>query len=255
MSGGAGSNSPPLLPKAVLLDMDDTILYDSGNVAQCWQEACFAHRSEMGALEPGALYDVVERTREWFWSDPERHRKGRLDLDAARREIVRISLAGIGMDSPALAEKIADRYGSQRELGVQPFGDAIETVRWLRDSGCHLALLTNGSADSQRSKVERFKLAEMFDLILIEGELGYGKPDPRVYRLALDRFGVAPTEVWMVGDNLDWDVGAPQQLGIFGIWVDVRGEGLPPGHAVRPNRIIRGLWELRARPTLPSTPG
>jgi putative hydrolase of the HAD superfamily len=232
-------------PRAVFLDLDDTILDDSGNVSHCWREACFAHRSELGALDPGALHEAIESTRDWYWADPERHRVGRLDLDTARREIVRMSLAEMGVDAPALAEKIAKRYGSQRDLGILPLADAIETVRWLRDSGCRLALLTNGSGVAQRSKITRFGLAEFFDLILIEGELGFGKPDPRVYRLALDKLGVESTETWMVGDNLEWDVAAPQRLGIYGIWLDVRGEGLPSGHGVRPDRIVRGLVELR----------
>lgn len=234
-----------MTPQAVFLDLDDTILDDSGNVQHWWREACFAHRSELGAVDPGALYEAIERARDWYWADPERHRVGRLDLDAARREIVRMSLAEIGVNSPALAKKIAKRYGSQRDLGMEPLANAIETVRWLRDSGCQLALLTNGSSAAQRRKVTRFGLAEFFDVILIEGELGFGKPDARVYRRALDELGVEPTDTWMVGDNLEWDVAAPQRLGIYGIWRDVRGAGLPSEHSVRPDRIVRGLAELR----------
>jgi putative hydrolase of the HAD superfamily len=41
--------------------------------------------------------------REWYWSDPGRHRVGRLDLFAARREIVVISLRELGVEDPALA--------------------------------------------------------------------------------------------------------------------------------------------------------
>ena len=233
------------LPQAVLLDLDDTILDDSGNAANCWRDACFAHRSDMSSLDPAVLYEAIERTREWFWADPERHRVGRLDLDAARREVVRMSLADIGADDPVLAGKIASRYSVQRDLGLQPFADAVETVRWLRNCGCRLALLTNGSGQAQRSKLDRFKLAELFDLILIEGELGFGKPDPRIYARALDEVGVAPARAWMVGDNLEWDVAQPQRLGIFSVWVDVRGTGLPVGHSVSPNRVIRRLSELR----------
>jgi len=240
------------LPRAVLLDLDDTILDDSGNVAHCWREACFAYAGELGAVAPGALLESVERTRAWFWSDPDRHRSGRLDLDAARREIVRASLASFGVDAPELAAKISDHYREQRHLGLEPLADAIETVRWLRESGCRLALLTNGAAAAQRGKVERFQLAGFFDLILIEGELGYGKPDARVYQTALRELGVQPNECWMAGDNLEWDVAAPQRLGIYAIWIDRGGEGLPPGSKVRPDRVIRSLSELRA--TLPSTP-
>jgi putative hydrolase of the HAD superfamily len=97
----------------------------------------------------------------------------------------------------------------------------------------------------QRSKIERFGLAAHFDAILIEGEVGFGKPDPRVYRRALDVLAVAPGDAWMVGDNLEWDVAEPQRQGIYGIWIDIRGSGLPHGHPVRPDRIIRRLSELR----------
>lgn len=241
------------LPRAFLLDLDDTILDDSGNVSHCWMEACLAHRDQLGAFDPAALHAVIEKTRAWFWSDPVRHREGRLDLDAARREVVRASLAEIGLDAPGLAERIAEHYRAQRHLGLEPLENAIETVRWLRDRGCRLALLTNGAAAAQRSKVTRFQLAELFDLILIEGELGYGKPDPRVYKIALDELEASPGETWMVGDNLEWDVAAPQRLGIYAIWVDRGGEGLPPGNGVRPDRVVRSLSELREA-TPPSTP-
>ena len=226
------------LPQAVLLDLDDTILDDSGNVAQCWLEACIAHRSAMGDLDPTVLYETIERTREWFWADPERHRAGRLDLDAARSEIVRMSLADVGADIPGLAAKIAETYRCRRDMGIQPFADAVDTVRWLRECRCRLALLTNGNGVAQRSKVDRFGLAKLFDLILIEGELGFGKPDPRMYQQALDEMAVAPSDAWMAGDNLEWDVAQPQRLGIFSIWVDVRGVGLPSGHSVCPDRIV-----------------
>jgi putative hydrolase of the HAD superfamily len=52
----------------------------------------------------------------------------------------------------------------------------------------------------------------------------------------------------MVGDNLEWDVAAPQRLGLRGVWVDRAGTGLAAGSTVRPHRIIREFWEL-ADPT------
>ena len=233
------------LPQAVLLDLDDTILDDTGSVSSCWLEACDAYRSDMGALDPTAVYEAIERTRQWYWADPERHRVGRLDLAAARREVVQLALASIRVDAPDLSRQIGDRYHALRVAGLQPFADAVATVQWLRASGCRLALLTNGSGPAQRDKVNRFDLAGLFDVILIEGEVGFGKPDPRIYARALDEVGVTAPDAWMVGDNLEWDVGQPQRQGIAGIWIDVRGTGLPPGHGVQPDRIIRRLSDLR----------
>ena len=73
-----------------------------------------------------------------------------------------------------------------------------------------------------------------------------GKPDEAVYRHALQALGAVPTEASMVGDHLEWDVGAPQQLGLRGVWMDRGGRGLPSGSTVRPHRIIRSLEELAA---------
>jgi putative hydrolase of the HAD superfamily len=128
------------LPDAVLLDLDDTILNDSGNVEQCWREACLEYTSDLNSLDPAVLLEAIDRTRGWFWSDAERHREGRLDLDAARREIVRLSLAAVGVDHPTVAGQIADRYSAQRDAGIRPFPDAVDTVRWLRDCRCRLVV-------------------------------------------------------------------------------------------------------------------
>jgi putative hydrolase of the HAD superfamily len=232
------------LPKAVLLDLDDTILDDSSTVDQCWSTACLTHRTEYAGLDPAELQRIIKATSAWFWSDAERHRTGRLDLDRARTEVVRLALAKAGVERQGLAERVAAAYGEQRDAGMQPLPEAIDTVRWLRERGCRLALLTNGAGAAQRRKISRFGLAELFDEILVEGDLGYGKPNERMYRLALRRLNVESPDAWMVGDNLDWDVAAPQMLGLFAVWIDVKGQGLPAHTQVRPDRIIRTLAEL-----------
>jgi putative hydrolase of the HAD superfamily len=240
------------LPRAVLLDLDDTILDDSGGVVSCWRDACFSHQSSMkrarAGLDAGVVFDAIDRMRDWYWSDPERHRAGRLELAWARGEVVRLALAELGVDDEELARLIGDTYHALRDDAIKPCDDAVPTVQWLREQGCRLALLTNGGSQGQRLKIERFDLAPLFDAILIEGEVGFGKPDPRIYAQALAMLDVPATEAWMVGDNLEWDVAGPQRAGIAGIWIDARGRGVPAGHAVRPHRVIGRLADLRTDP-------
>lgn len=233
------------LPRAVLLDLDDTILDDSGGVISSWREACVAHCSPMSGLDAEAVFGAIDRTREWYWSDPERHRVGRLELAWARSEVVRLALVELGVDDEDLARRIGDTYHSLRDDAIRPFHDAVPTVQWLRGRGCRLALLTNGASTLQRLKIDRFNLAPLFDAILIEGEVGFGKPDPRIYTEALARLDVPAQDAWMVGDNLEWDVAGPQREGIAGIWIDARGHGVPAGHDVRPHRVIERLSDLR----------
>jgi putative hydrolase of the HAD superfamily len=235
-----------LYPRGLLLDLDDTILDDSSLVHECWRHACAGHANRLAPLDPGVVVDAIRETSRWYWSDAERHRTGRLELEAARREVVRLALVELGVEDTSLAAAIGDAYSHQRDAGMEPLPDAIDTVRWLRDSGRRLALLTNGAGPAQRQKIARFGLADLFDVILIEGELGFGKPDERVYHRALSALTADPSEAWMVGDNLEWDVGAPQKLGIAGVWIDIRGRGLPDETTIRPHHIVRSLSQLRA---------
>jgi len=234
-----------VLPRAILLDLDDTILDDSSGIIDCWREACVAHHADMKGLEPNKVFDAIDRLREWYWSDAERHRVGRLDLAWARGEVVRLALADIGVDDLVLARRIGETYDALRDRSIKPIDEAVTTVTWLRERGCRLALLTNGGSRGQRKKIERFALEPLFDVILIEGEVGFGKPDPRIYSRALGDLGVSADQAWMVGDNLEWDVAGPQREGIAGIWIDARGRGVPDGHPVRPDRIIARLADLR----------
>jgi putative hydrolase of the HAD superfamily len=80
--------------------------------------------------------------------------------------------------------------------------------------------------------------------VQIEGEAGFGKPQEQAYLHAMQALGVEAHETWMVGDNLEWEVAGPQRLGIYGIWHDHLGEGVPPGSSVTPDRIVRSIAEL-----------
>jgi len=232
-------------PRAILFDLDDTILDDGGAVARLWLEVSAAAARRLG-VDAEALLAAIEEMRTWYWSDPERHRVGRQDLREATRGIVAEAFVAFGVDDPDLARWVADEYRERRDSALDIFPGAVETLERVRARGVRTALLTNGAAAPQRAKIDRFDLARHFDCIFIEGEFGRGKPDPDVYRAALAAVGKTAAETWMVGDNLEWDVAAPQRLGIFGIWIDRDERGLPPASAVKPDRIIRHIGELLA---------
>jgi putative hydrolase of the HAD superfamily len=244
---GQATNRLARLPAALLVDLDDTIVSDSSRSADNWRAACEAVAES--ASPPLPIEDVLaqlEVERRWFWGDPERHRVGRSDLVAARRTIVSAALARLGMDDPPVAEAIVAAYGARAEADRSLLPGAVEALREIRSLGVRLVLVTNGAAEAQSAKIRRFGLAALFDGEVIEGVLGIGKPDPAVYRHALAVVGAAAGDAWMVGDNLEWDVAAPQSLGLRGIWIDPVGRGLPPDAGCRPDAIVSGLPELLA---------
>jgi len=234
------------LPRAILLDLDDTVLDAHRNPDAAWIPVCREFAGRVGATSPEVLHAAVLESRDWLWGDPERSRRGRLNMTGTRREIVRRALGRLGLPYSPEAEAMADRFTALRDEAIRPFPDALDTLQRLKDSGTRLALLSNGDGPTQRGKIERFALEGYFDHIQIEGEFGVGKPDERAFRNALASLDAEPGEAWMVGDNLEADILGAQQVGVFAIWVDPAGTGLPEGSRVRPNRIIRSLSDLLA---------
>ncbi len=233
-----------MLPDGILFDMDDTILAFGVLSAPVWRQICDKYAGKCELSDSESLYESIKDVNNWFWSDRERHKTGRMDLDNTRKEIVRLALKKLCIDDVSLAHELADTFSEQRGERIQFFPKAEDTLRYLVDHDVSLALMTNGEAQMQRDKIRRFRLERFFKTIVIEGELGYGKPDEAVYVRALDDLGLEPESVWAIGDNLEWDVLGPQKLGIFGIWNDYKKAGLPASSAVVPDRIVNSISEI-----------
>jgi putative hydrolase of the HAD superfamily len=234
------------LPRAMLIDMDDTILSAYGRPDIAWNNVAIEFASELAPLSPQQVAAAVVDSGRRFWKTAEA--EWRLRLAEARHEVVKggfATLATAGHTLPIeLAIRLADRFTAYREEEMFVFPGAHDAIDALKALGVKLALVTNGAAIDQRAKIERFALTHRFDHIQIEGEHGFGKPEERAYLHAMEALGVTAPETWMVGDNLEWEVEAPQRLGIYAIWIDVHGDGLPAGSTVKPDRIIRSLKEL-----------
>jgi putative hydrolase of the HAD superfamily len=235
------------LPRAMLIDMDDTILSAYGRPDVAWRKIAEEFWDELAPLSPQQVAAAIRDSAQAFWAaaDP----VWRLKLTEARQQVVKGGFATLARTGNAalstdLAIRLADRFTAYRNEEMFVFPGAHDAIDALKALGVKLALVTNGAADTQRAKVERFELSHRFDHIQIEGEHGFGKPEERAYLHAMQALGVTAGETWMVGDNLEWEVEAPQRLGIYAIWMDVHGEGLPAGSAIKPDRIIRSLEEL-----------
>ena len=218
---------PPHAPRpvALLFDLDDTIIDFTGNMERAWEAALAPVLEVAPGLEAAALRDAVERSRNEYWSDLERSERGRRDLRVASTEVVALAFETLGLDVPS------------------DLPEAITVLERLGAAGYRLGLVTNGNQADQRGKIERFGLAGYFEHVQIEGELGVGKPRPQAYEHALATMSAPAEETWFIGDNVEWDVAAPQRHGMFGVWVSL-GRTLPQDAPAEPDHIVERIGDL-----------
>ncbi len=232
------------LPPAIIFDMDDTILSDDRAAERCWRRVCndLAHR--IAPCLPEELLADLRDIRRWFWADPDRIRQYGIDLRQARLEIISMAFERRGISDEPLKNELSDAYAELKANAVELIPGAMDTLQALKDEGIRLGLITNGNAEGQRAKVEKAQLEPYFQSVLIAGEFGAAKPEPQVFHHTLEQLRVSPSEAWMVGDNLYADIGGAQAVGIYGVWVDWRGNGLPHNAPATPDRTIQSIAEL-----------
>ncbi|MGH2688258.1 MAG: HAD family hydrolase, partial [Actinomycetota bacterium] len=81
-----------------------------------------------------------------------------------------------------------------------------------------------------------WEITRLFDPMVISGVEGVEKPDPAIFRLAVDRAGIAPEDAVYVGDHPRIDAAAAEAVGMGSILIDRRGHH--PGHeGVRVSRL------------------
>ena len=233
-----------MLPNGIIFDLDDTIISFDAVAIPTWISVCEYFTDGDRIKDSSQLFDAIEKTRKWFWSDKDRHKAGRLNLDRAREAIVKRALAQLSIDDENLVNLIVRKYTKKREENISFFPKAEVTLHKIKNRDIKLSLITNGESQKQRAKIDRFRLDRFFNTILIEGELGVGKPEEAVYLRALEEMKIDPQDAWSVGDNIEWDVIGPQKLGVYAIWNDYRKRGLPRGSTCIPNRIINNISEL-----------
>jgi putative hydrolase of the HAD superfamily len=229
--------------KALLFDLDDTLLDYSSCQDACWTASCSAV-AEPAGVDSTALLDAIWDVRRWFWEDPARHQAERTNMVGAWAKIAELGLARLECATDGLARRIAEDFAARRRAAEKLYPDSLATLDALRARGVPLGLVTNGDSRLQRGKIDRHRLGSYFGVVVIEGEFGAGKPDAAVYRHALQGLGADPTTTWMVGDHLVWDIDGAQRVGLRAAWIDRVRAGLPPDQPVQPERIIHTLDEL-----------
>jgi 2-haloacid dehalogenase len=104
---------------------------------------------------------------------------------------------------PDYADQIRMYYGRWEEMLGGPIAESVALFQQLRDHNQHrLLALTNWSNETFPVALERYDFLQWFEGIVVSGDEKVVKPDPKIYHILLDRYGVEPSSALFIDDNI-----------------------------------------------------
>ena len=100
---------------------------------------------------------------------------------------------------------------------LKAFPEVPDVLRRVKAAGLKTAILSNGTPQMLDAAVANAGLSPFFDHVLSVEEVGSFKTDPKVYQLAVDRLGVAKSEITFQSSNA-WDAYAASAFGMRVVW-------------------------------------
>jgi len=211
------------MKRVILWDFDGTLAWREG----LWGSALMHALDE---CEPGHRVtrdDLRPHLRDGFpWHRPEQPHLELCDPEKWWGEIelllaLALEAAGIAAARSAELAKVA------RRAFIDPpthrlFDDTRPVLEKLAHQGWRHVILSNHVPELDHI-VKGIGIHSLFDVVLTSALLGYEKPHPEAFGLALEAAG-RPEEVWMVGDNPEADVAGAERVGIPAILVRSEGE-------------------------------
>lgn len=214
--------------KAVFIDWDDTIGDWTGAEHQALRDIY-----EMYALKQ--LYPTFEDYlnaykpyNQELWG---RYGRGEvskeyLHFERFYRPLVTVSDGRSALSGESWEDIAREMGGEFLRLTNKYFSlipDAENVVRYLA-SKYPLTIISNGFKEVQYYKFEHSGLRDCLTHVLISEEVGINKPQPEIFRIALQRNGITADQAIMIGDSYSSDIAGAQSAGIDQLWIKAQNE-------------------------------
>ncbi len=148
----------------------------------------------------------------------EQYRQGKIDKEFLKNERFRLPLEDYGIYDEKLAHDLGESYTDYAARLVSLVPNSLEILNHLKEKGYNIHLITNGFLEVQDIKMKASGLDKLIDKSFISEEVGFKKPDHRIFYHAMETVGGTVENSVMVGDDLAVDIIPAKEIGMFHIY-------------------------------------
>ena len=225
--------------EVVFFDAGETILHPHPSFPELFAEVCRARGLEVSSGEVGAVQTRLAPHLVDLAEDSGVERGPSLSPEDSRTfwtYLYRRLLGELGLEDQGLAEELYSTFSSTSSYRL--FDDSLPVLGELQSRGYRLGLISNFDGWLQNLLVE-LEVGDLFEVTVISGVEGVEKPDPAIYRLALERADVVPDQALHVGDSPSLDIEPALATGMEAVLIDRGGR-----YSDAPYRSISSLEPL-----------
>ena len=212
--------------KAVFFDFDDTLQSRKGAYRLYCEAFLKKYFPEIGEAEREQKLDEMEALVDGGYKD---------------REVYFPELIALwGWEDHPPLQELYDSFNLDFGKYIVLLPGAIETLKELKRRGYLLGVVTNGVSSLQNIKLDTAGIRDLFDVVVVSGDIGVYKPDRRIFDEAARRLGVQNSEVLFVGDHPVNDIEGALGAGMQAIrmnYGDFKGKGLGKATAAEIEQI------------------
>lgn len=206
--------------KHIFFDLDHT-LWDFETNSDIAFKAIFKHHNLQFDFQKFSNYYRIINQNYWKLYREEKITKDELRYGRLKDAFVKIDHEV----EDELIDKLAIDYIDALPKNNQLFEGAHEILEHLKPN-YKLHIITNGFNEVQYKKIKNSGLSGYFDKIITSEEAGVKKPDPLIFRYALDTINASANETIMIGDNWEADVMGAMNIGIDAIYFNYHQESV-----------------------------
>lgn len=207
--------------KHIFFDLDRT-LWDFDAAAEVAFERIYEkyHLKDLGIPSAHEFHMVYHPLNEKLW---ELYRENKITKDDLNRTRFLKPLEHYGIHDVALADRLSEDYVYWSPRIVRLVPGTMELLEYLKPK-YHLHLITNGFQEVQGLKLNGSGMAPYFETLTVSEEVGVKKPNPEIFRYALEKAHATPEESLMIGDEMAVDIDGARAAGIDQIFFNTTGQ-------------------------------